>query len=465
MGDDETGFTVVEVMVAIVLLSMVLVAGGSFMIRTMYSSASMAGRQGAVAVAGQQLEKIRSITPTFDAAGVSPLVYGRTQSAVQTQWADAAAAGLDVGTTYTGSGSTVYDAKTYDPTGQPVTVPLTQTVSVGNQAYTVATLIGTCAATDSSACIRGNTGNTLFRVVVRVTWRAASGGCAGGVCSYSAGTLIDPTAEPVFNTNRRPVANPDTASVATGASTTIGVVANDSGSFAPLGAVTIISDPGHGTATVSPSSNIVTYTPAARFSGPDAFSYTVTDTSGLTSAVATVVVTVTPVGVADALSVTAAATAATVAVLTNDLATGPSLTSITTPPAIGTAVISGTGIQYTPPAAASGIATITYTATDSAQQTYTGVLTVTVKPKVVNPTCSTALAGSRYSFGPVVTGTGPYTVTVTGYSGAATAPTTQNSPVTIGGLVAGESVTYTVKGAGGATSDPLTFAVNASSTC
>jgi large repetitive protein len=226
------------------------------------------------------------------------------------------------------------------------------------------------------ACGRLTSGSELFRVVVRVTWTPGAGrNCSGGPCAYVVSTLIDPTVDPIFNANRRPVANADTATVASGASVDIGVTANDSGEFAIAGSVTLLSSPANGSTSLS--NNIVTYTPTSGFSGTNTFTYTVTDTASRTSNVAVVTVTVTPVGVADTSSTTPGTAAFNVAVLGNDRGSGLSLLSVTTP-SIGTATVSGNNVRYTAPATTGGVATMTYTARDSSGQQYTSTLTVTV---------------------------------------------------------------------------------------
>ncbi len=463
----DAGFTLVEVMVALVLLSIVLVAAGGFMIKAMSSSSELSGRQGAVTVANQVMERVRAVNPTFDKAGISPLVYGRGQAASTALWTVAAAAGLDVGNTYTGDGLTAYDAATYASSGV-LNVPLDQNVQQGSQLYRVRTLIGTCVAvktvtsvlspTVTNPCTRGLIGYELFRVIVWVTWTPASGSCSGTSCSFTSSTLIDPTTDPVFNTNRKPVANPDTATVVSGGSVQVGVTANDSGVFPLTGAVTIVAQPGHGTATITAGTNIVTYSSTAGYSGTDTFSYTVTDTTGLTSTVTTDTITVTPVGVNDTLSTTARATATTVNVLGNDLGSGLRLTSITAP-ALGTATISGNGISYMPPTTASGITTITYTAQDSSGQAETATLTVAVKPYVPGNQCTSFLTVGLYSFTPLATGTGPFTIQIVSVTGATIPPVISGTGVSLSGLYLGEKITFTVTDADGVVSDQQTVTV------
>ncbi|PZE73248.1 hypothetical protein DEJ27_02005 [Curtobacterium sp. MCPF17_018] len=178
-----------------------------------------------------------------------------------------------------------------------------------------------------------------------------------------------------------PKAAADTATTSAATPVDVAVTGNDSGTEL---AVTAVSKPGHGTATITGSTTAggssVTYTPADGFSGTDTFTYTVTDPTGGT-ATATVTVTVTPTAVADALR-TAANTALPIsgATLTgNDRGTGLAVT------AHGRAehgtVTDGTepgSLVYTPAKGFSGADTFEYTVTDGAGRTSTATVTVLV---------------------------------------------------------------------------------------
>ncbi|WP_146247773.1 Ig-like domain-containing protein [Curtobacterium sp. MCSS17_006] len=189
-----------------------------------------------------------------------------------------------------------------------------------------------------------------------------------------------------------PKAAADTATTSAATPVDVPVTGNDSGTKL---AVTAVSKPGHGTATITGSATTggtgggatgptgassVTYTPADGFSGTDTFTYTVTDPTGGT-ATATVTVTVTPTAVADALR-TAANTALPItgATLTgNDRGTGLAVT------AHGRAehgtVTEGTepgALVYTPAKGFSGADTFEYTVTDGAGRTSTATVTVVV---------------------------------------------------------------------------------------
>lgn len=87
----------------------------------------------------------------------------------------------------------------------------------------------------------------------------------------------------------------------------IPVLANDIDDLpVSQGTVAITSGPAHGSVSVS-AAGVVTYTPDANYSGPDSFTYTVTDAGGAVSNEATVAITVNAVADAPALSVTGTA--------------------------------------------------------------------------------------------------------------------------------------------------------------
>lgn len=60
---DQRGFTLIEVMVALVLMSLILMSGGMFMMRAMYTSSSLGTRDSATTVANQVLEEVRAMDP------------------------------------------------------------------------------------------------------------------------------------------------------------------------------------------------------------------------------------------------------------------------------------------------------------------------------------------------------------------------------------------------------------------
>jgi prepilin-type N-terminal cleavage/methylation domain-containing protein len=408
----DEGFTLLEVVVAVVLMAGVLMTAAGFMVKSMQSSQGLDERQTAVTVARRGMEQVRGTAATF-AGGSSPLVAGRSMAPVVSAWAAAAAAGVDVSQTYTGSGSTSYDAHAYQlATGSSTgtALPISATSTVSGITYTTTTLIGTCVRPrNSGTCSRATTGDELFRVVVRVTWLAGpSGTCSGSACSYSLTTLVDPSQQPTYNTNRRPIANDDPSStnppitVAAGDTTSVAVLDNDLGYWPISGAVQIGIPPSHGTATASTSGNTVSYQAQSTWSGTDTFTYSALDTSGLRSNAATVTMTVLPKAMDDSFTTSTSTTS--LAVVGNDRGslTGATLAVATQPSGGATAAVSGSQIVFTAPTAAGAATyTFTYTVTDangltSAPATVTVVVTKPAAP-LVTPILRSTTPGTPVS--------------------------------------------------------------------
>jgi len=178
-----------------------------------------------------------------------------------------------------------------------------------------------------------------------------------------------------------------------------GVLGNDSGT-----AITVTSNtnPTNGIVTQNADGSL-TYTPNAGYSGPDSYTYTITD-SALQTATATVTIDVTPVATDDAYSVAAGATLITpvAGVLINDLGSGLTVTNNTNP-SFGTLTQNANGsFTYTPDAGFSGPDTYTYTITDSSGQTDTATVTITVNPVAVDDAYSTSTNTPLVTAGPGV---------------------------------------------------------------
>ncbi|MGO4701983.1 putative Ig domain-containing protein [Dyella sp. 2RAB6] len=174
-----------------------------------------------------------------------------------------------------------------------------------------------------------------------------------------------------------PVVVNDTASTPANAPVTINVTANDTG---PITSITVATAPAHGTATVNGLNAL--YTPTSNFFGTDTFTYTATGPGG-TSTPATVTVTVTPLAVPVAAAQSGTVLAGqSVTIHATAGATGSPFTgvAITTPPAKGTAAVSGTDIVYTAPQDASGAVGIDYTLSNPFGTSTPAHITVTVNP-------------------------------------------------------------------------------------
>lgn len=294
-GRDDGGFTLVEAVVATVLLSVIMSSMAALFVKGSEQSNDLRRRQAAVTLAQQALEAARAASPVPDAAGCVQLLQGRTAALVAAQWATAPV-----------SVTSITDSASAPPTCTgPLTVPLqgvagpagtaTDPVLLQNLPYTVQTFIGTCVLTTSrSSCLQAGAvpagSPALYRVVARVTWTAP--GCAPGPCEYSASTFVDPSPDPLFNVRGAagPVAADDTACIASGTAGMLDLTGNDSGALGPT-PVTVTRAPAKGTLSTGIASGIGSYTPAAGATGTDSFAYRLTDVNGLLSGTASVTVT------------------------------------------------------------------------------------------------------------------------------------------------------------------------------
>ena len=227
------------------------------------------------------------------------------------------------------------------------------------------------------------------------TFRYTIGDGKGGTAS--ANVTITVSGAP----NRAPQAEPDNASTTFGRPVTISVLTNDSDPDGNPLTITGVTQPGGG--SVSIRGTTLVFTPAPGFSGTARFTYTIDDGHGGTSsAVVTVFVAAQPnrppVAANDAAT-TAFNTPVTIAVLANDSDPdgNPLSISAVTPPAHGSAVISGTNIVYTPQAGYSGPDAFGYTIGDGRGGSATASVAVTVTaqpnrpPIAVNDTATTVV--------------------------------------------------------------------------
>jgi prepilin-type N-terminal cleavage/methylation domain-containing protein len=186
----DGGFTLIEVVVAIVILGLLATLSLSLYLSSMHATNSQQRRDIGITIANESMESVV-------AWQVSGLLTGRFKNTVESQWAGAAGV----------SGI----AKTYpkwDPaaTGSSTpAVPLTRTVTRLGSIYKASTYIGSCMQPVAGGdCVRlSPTGNEpvapagyarLIRIIVVVSWTAGDA-CSPSGCSYETSTLIDPNSD------------------------------------------------------------------------------------------------------------------------------------------------------------------------------------------------------------------------------------------------------------------------------
>ena len=193
---------------------------------------------------------------------------------------------------------------------------------------------------------------------------------------------VTTTRSPKNYTNHFPLAQNDSASVTDGSSVTIPVLQNDSDPDGDALAISAVTQPAHGIATIAGAS--IVYTPGAAFTGTDSFRYTIGDGKG---GVASAIVTITvsgapnrpPQAVADNAT-TPFGRPVTIDVLANDRdPDGNALTiASVTQPAGGSVAIRGTTLVFTPAPGFSGTARFTYTIDDGDGGSSSASVTVSV---------------------------------------------------------------------------------------
>ncbi|WP_224241656.1 Ig-like domain-containing protein [Hyalangium gracile] len=144
---------------------------------------------------------------------------------------------------------------------------------------------------------------------------------------------------------------------------------------------TVVSGPSHGTLTGTPPN--VTYTPAANYSGPDSFTFAVSDSTG-TSAPGTVSITVTPVNdppTAMARSLNGPEDTPIPITLSGADVDGDPLTfAIVTPPAHGALTGTPPNVTYTPEANYFGPDSFTFTASDGVATSAPATVSLSISP-------------------------------------------------------------------------------------
>lgn len=278
--------------------------------------------------------------------------------------------------------------------------------------------------------------------------------------------------------NTLPVAVNDLAVVAEDGSTIINVLANDSDADAHALSVTGAGAAAHGTVVINQDGSI-TYTPAANYSGPDSFTYTINDGNGGTAS-ATVAVTVSSVNDAPVANTDAASVNVGSSVIVNILANDTDIDSPTlsvtglTTPAHGTVAINQNGtVTYTAGLGYTGPDSFEYTLSDGNGGTTTGTVNVTIFPVNTAPVANLDAITLNEDVATVIavlsndtdTENQALTVTSVGQPEHGTAVINQNGTVTYtptANYSGTDSFTYYISdGNGGAATSTVTLTVNA----
>ncbi len=226
-----------------------------------------------------------------------------------------------------------------------------------------------------------------------MTWWATDGGAGQRSALTITYTISDGKTNAVGTVNLTVTPKPNRAPLAVNdvftvtqdsAANVLAVLANDSDLDGDLLTLTQVGAAAHG--VTAQAGNTVLYTPAAGYTGGDAFTYTISD--GKTTAVGTVNLTVTPkpnrapLAVNDVFTVTQDSAANVLAVLANDSDLDGDLLTLTQVGAAahGVTAQAGNTVLYTPTAGYTGGDAFTYTISDG-KTTAVGTVNLTVTPK------------------------------------------------------------------------------------
>ena len=296
------------------------------------------------------------------------------------------------------------------------------------------------------------------------------------------------TGTPVVVTgNGDPVAAAESVTTTAGTAVAINVVAgatdNANGTIvASSVAVTVAAS--DGVTSVDPTTGVITYTPNAGYTGIDTFQYTVADTTGETSAAATVTINVGAVPVGNPVAANLSYTAVQgVALLINDASAAtdttatiePTTVAITQQPAHGTATVDPTtgAITYLATPGYVGTDTIMYDIGDSlsaVSEPATITITVAGAGPVVSNVSTTASATGANTINVLASATDANGTIVPSSVAVSTAPlhgtaivdpSTGNIIYTpTAGYIGTDSLQYTVSDSNSLVSLPATLSLN-----
>jgi hypothetical protein len=259
----------------------------------------------------------------------------------------------------------------------------------------------------TGATVTAVQGTAVVNANGTITFTPAADFNGAAVISYSISDGNGGSASAAINVditpaNDMPVALDDAATTAEDTPVTIPILANDSDVDGDTLTVTTATvPPAQGNCVIN-ANGTLTFTPAANYNNAASISYSISDGKG-GSASATVTVTITavnddPVAGADVANATANLPV-TVAVIANDSDPDSdtlTVTDATVPGTQGTVVINANNtVTFTPAAAFTGTAVITYTISDGHGGTASTTVTVTVStapntpPVAVNDTAAT----------------------------------------------------------------------------
>lgn len=183
VGSSDRGVSLVEILVAIVIVSIIATASASLIISGITAAAAQERRQVAVTIASGRIESVT-------ANGPSRAVTGRAALDVSAAWlANASKSGVS---------KTIQKSDTLVTSSSGAVNPITSVDNLSGTRYTTTVLIGDCyqpkAGGDCVVATAGPSVSKLLRVIVIVRWTPGKG-CPANECFYQTTTLLDPNGD------------------------------------------------------------------------------------------------------------------------------------------------------------------------------------------------------------------------------------------------------------------------------
>ncbi|SDT78477.1 Ig domain-containing protein [Actinoplanes derwentensis] len=206
MREKDEGFSIVELIMAMAVLSIAMAGFGAFFINGTKTVDQQRDQRQAAQLASTAIEQVRALQATA-------LMKDRGKTAVQEQWDEALTKSLfkDRLKPYLDSMAIGYDENATGGADAPIsTSTMTQTINGTDFKQTI--FVGTCEVyyawteqcVDPATATRVPADETqklkYYRVVVLESW--SQQGCAGDQCGYLASTLVSRVAEPQFDIKR-----------------------------------------------------------------------------------------------------------------------------------------------------------------------------------------------------------------------------------------------------------------------
>ena len=205
--EDEKGFTLIEIVIAISLLVIMMVPFADAYVTSFSATTDAHTREVAAMVADSALDQARALDATDQQNGCL-LLAGRDATDVANQWTNPAPGTSQLLSETAQASDTSQDCASSASTPLPATA---QTKTVGSQSFALNYYVGMCWESENTSSASSNTCTDpssppstdyeLYRVIVAVTWSAPRGGCGSSGCDYVTSTLISTTSNPSFDVN------------------------------------------------------------------------------------------------------------------------------------------------------------------------------------------------------------------------------------------------------------------------